>query len=266
MTERGEPETAGTRERGMLAAFVIAMFVAGPTLGFIGLALPHSAAANDLGLASLALAAYVIAATVALFRNRLPSWGIEAVVTLGTLMISLSIYFSGPVTTTGAFFYLWVVLGSAYFFSRSKVIVQLLIVAAGYALALALKPHAPGMVQAWIVAVGTLTMAAALFVVTREHVERLVGRLAEAADTGRSPGCSTAAASTASSSSSSSAPPGSATTSASYHRRPRPLQARHGRGLYPPLCGGGLDGHTDNSPMPGLTGAEAAIPIWHGIV
>ena len=183
MTERGEREAAGPRERGMLAAFVIAMFVAGPTLGFIGLALPHSAAANDLGLASLALAAYVIAATVALFRNRLPSWGIEAVVTLGTLMISLSIYFSGPVTTTGAFFYLWVVLGSAYFFSRSKVIVQLLIVAAGYALALALKPHAPGMVQAWIVAVGTLTMAAALFVVTREHVERLVGRLAEAADT-----------------------------------------------------------------------------------
>ena len=39
------------------------------------------------------------------------------------------------------------------------------------------------MVQAWIVAVGTLTIAAALFVVTREHVERLVGRLAEAADT-----------------------------------------------------------------------------------
>ena len=183
MTERGEPEAVGTRERSMLAAFLIAMFVAGPTLGFIGLALPHAADANDLGLASLALGAYAVAAVVALFRNRLPFWTIEAVVTLGTLMISTSIYFSGSTTTTGAFFYLWPVLGAAYFFNRSKVVVQLLIVAAAYGLALALKPHAPGMIQAWIVAVGTLTMAAALFVVTREHVERLVGRLADAADT-----------------------------------------------------------------------------------
>ena len=39
------------------------------------------------------------------------------------------------------------------------------------------------MVQAWIVAVGTLSVAAALFVITRENVRRLVARLAEAADT-----------------------------------------------------------------------------------
>ncbi len=46
------------------------------------------------------------------------------------------------------------------------------------------EPHPPGTIQAWIVAVGTLTIAATLMVaITREHVDRLVARLAEAADT-----------------------------------------------------------------------------------
>ena len=112
-------------------------------------------------------------------------------------MISLSIYFSGPVTTTGAFFYLWVVLGSAYYFSRSKVVVQLLIVAAGYALALALKPHAPGMVQAWIVAVGTLTRPRRCSWSRASTSSGWSAGWPRPRTPTRSPGCSTAAASTA---------------------------------------------------------------------
>jgi diguanylate cyclase (GGDEF)-like protein/putative nucleotidyltransferase with HDIG domain len=190
MSERRWPDSV-TRERdavvngemNLLVTFLMALFVIGPTLGLISLTLPHAGDANDLGIIAVVAAAYVIAALIAVWRRRFPQWAFEVVAALGSVLISASIYFSGTNTTTGAFFYLWVVLGSAYFFPRSRVAAQLVVVAIGYAVALALKPEVPGMVQAWIVAVGTLSVAAGLFVITREHVARLVARLAEAADT-----------------------------------------------------------------------------------
>ena len=190
MTDTRESH-ADTRERegvvngemNMLVTFLLALFVIGPTIGVISLTLPHAEDANDLGLIGVVVASYVIGALIAIWRRRFPRWGFEVVAAVGSVLISASIYFSGANTTTGAFFYLWVVLGSAYFFSRPGVIVQLVVVAVGYGAALALKPEVPGMIQAWVVAVGTLSVAAALFVITRENVRGLVDRLAEAADT-----------------------------------------------------------------------------------
>ncbi len=181
--ETPEPDHSDAGERGTLASFLVALFIAGPTIGLIGLALPHAADANDLGIAAIAAGSYLAGALIYLARHRLPDWGYDVAAAFGTLLISASIYFSGSTTTTGAFYYLWVILGAAYFFDRPRVALQLVVVAAGYAVALAFKPATPGMVQAWIVSVGTLAIAAALLVITRERVAALVARLAEAADT-----------------------------------------------------------------------------------
>ena len=183
MTRTRDPDGVRMSDRAMLASYLVAMFVVGPTLGLIGLALPHAADADDAGILAVAGSAYVVGALIHLYRRRLPDWSFDVAAALGTLLISASIYFAGSSVTTGAFFYVWVVIGAAYFFDRPRVAVQLLIVATGYATALALKPSAPGMVQAWIVTMGTLAVAAALFVITRERVASLVARLAEAADT-----------------------------------------------------------------------------------
>jgi diguanylate cyclase (GGDEF)-like protein/putative nucleotidyltransferase with HDIG domain len=190
MTPTREPD-ADTRERegvangemNMLVTFLLALFVIGPTIGVISLTLPHAEDANDVGLIVVVAVSYVIGALIGIWRRRFPRWALEVVAALSSVLISASIYFSGQNTTTGAFFYLWVVLGSAYFFSRPRVAIQLAVVAVGYGVALALKPEVPGMIQAWLVAVGTLSVAAALFVITRENVRGLVARLAAAADT-----------------------------------------------------------------------------------
>ncbi len=183
MTDTHEPDTASTGDRAMLASYLITMFVAGPTLGLISIVLPHAPDANNAGLIATVGIAYAIAAVLVLTRRRLPGRGLEVAAAAGSLLISASIYFSGASITTGAFYYVWVILGAAYFLNRPQVATQVVIVAVGYAVALFLKPHTPGMIQAWIVAVGTLTIAATLMVLTREHVARLVARLAEAADT-----------------------------------------------------------------------------------
>jgi diguanylate cyclase (GGDEF)-like protein len=184
MANTHESDAISAGDRAMLGKYLITMFVAGPTLGLIGLALPHAPDADTLALAVVACTGYPIAAVLALFRHRIPTLGYEIAAATGSVLISTSIYFSGSGVTTGAFYYLWVILGAAYFLSRTQVAAQLVIMAVGYAAALILKePQGPGMVQAWIVATGTLTIAATLMVLTREHVARLVARLAEAADT-----------------------------------------------------------------------------------
>ena len=170
-------------ERAWLTSLLIAMFVIGPTVALAGLALPHSPDANDLGIIVVASAAYAIVAVLTLFRRRLPTWGLEASVALATGLISASIYFTGATITAGAFYYLWVVLGAAYFFDRRQLAIQLAIVAIGYGAALALKPYEPGIVQTWMVAVVTLAVTGTVLAITRERVASLIARLAEVADT-----------------------------------------------------------------------------------
>jgi diguanylate cyclase (GGDEF)-like protein len=178
-----ESDSVAANDRASLGGLIAALFVIGPTFALLGLALPHAPDANDAGLLAVVGAAYLGAVVTFPFRNRFPDWGLDLVAGYATALISFSIYFSGSTTATGAVYYLWVILGTAYFFGRRRVAVQLAVVAVAYAIALVAKPAAPGMVQAWILTVGSLGVAAALLVVTRERVAALVARLAEAADT-----------------------------------------------------------------------------------
>jgi diguanylate cyclase (GGDEF)-like protein/putative nucleotidyltransferase with HDIG domain len=175
------PGTAS--DRGLLVSVLIALYVAGPTFGMIGVVLPHSAAANDSGIVGILVVAYVCAGILFLFRNRMPDWGFQVAAGFASILISAGIYFAGPTTVTGAFYYLWVILGASYLFDRPRVALQVVIVAVGLGAALLLKPSFPGMLQVWIVATGTLAIVATVSVITRERVAALVAQLAEAADT-----------------------------------------------------------------------------------
>jgi diguanylate cyclase (GGDEF)-like protein/putative nucleotidyltransferase with HDIG domain len=181
-SREADSQTMEASDRGLLVAFLLGLYTAGPTLGLIGLALPHAGETNDVAILALAGAGYVLAALLYAFRNRLPEWSFDLAAASASVLISASIYFTVS-NSTGAFFYLWVVLAAAYFFERRRVALQVAIVGVGYALALALKPPEPGMVAAWIITMGTLTIAGALLMITRERVAALVERLAEAADT-----------------------------------------------------------------------------------
>jgi diguanylate cyclase (GGDEF)-like protein len=183
MRETREPETVQTDDRATLAGYLLLLYAVGPTFGLLGLLLPHAPDANEAGILAVLGASYVAAVVIFLFRTRLPQWGYDVAAAYGTLLISASIYFSGSTHTPGAVFYLWVILGAAYFFDRRRVAVQLGLVAIGYAVALTLKGWEPGMISTWILSIGTLAIAAGLLVHTRERVAALVASLNEAAET-----------------------------------------------------------------------------------
>jgi diguanylate cyclase (GGDEF)-like protein len=183
----GNHGTAGSPapidDRPPAVSYLIALFVAGPTLALVTLALPHALDANTAGVAAAGLAAYLMAAMLGGMRRRLPAWGLEVAVAYGTLVITVAVYFSGSATTSFAFFYLWALLYAAYFFPRPRAAIQLGLIAVGYAIVLSLRPEIDARLEAWVVAVGTLAMAGALFTIARERVDSLVARLATAADT-----------------------------------------------------------------------------------
>ena len=167
----------------LMAGFGAALFAAGGAMGLATVALPHVADMDELGVAGASFAAIAVAGGLFLGRNRISLRGLEAVVALGTLLISTAMYFAGSVTTSFAFFYLWVALYAAYFFGHVRAALQIAVVALAYALVLVTKPGVEGAVESWVAAVGTLVMAAALFGYLRDRVASLVEQLGEAATT-----------------------------------------------------------------------------------
>lgn len=182
-TREPEPEQVSTTDRATLTRYLIVLYSLGPTFGLLGLLLPHAPDAKESGILAVVAASYLAAGVIYLFRARMPEWGFDVAAAYGTLLISASIYFTGSTYTPGAVFYLWVILGTAYFFDRKRVAIQLALVAIGYAFALTLKGWEAGMASTWILSVGTLSIAAALLVHTRERVAALVASLNAAAET-----------------------------------------------------------------------------------
>jgi diguanylate cyclase (GGDEF)-like protein/putative nucleotidyltransferase with HDIG domain len=180
---RAETLPAPTVDTPLMAKFAAALFAAGGAMGILTAVLPHDAAMREAGILATSATALLAAAGIHAGRERLTVRSLEALVALGTVLISGAIYFAGAVTTTYAWFYLWVVLYAAYFFGHARAGLQLVLVGLSYALILLTKPSVHGALESWLVAMGTLTMAAVLFGIVRDRVALLLERLGEAATT-----------------------------------------------------------------------------------
>ena len=167
----------------LMARFAAALFAAGGAMGLLTVALPHEAEMREPGVVAASGMALIVALLVLAGRRRITVRNLEAIVVLGTLLVSAAIYYAGSVTTTYAWFYLWVALYAAYFFERARAALQIVIVALAYALVLLTKPQVHGALESWLVATGTLAMAAFLFAIVRDRVGSLLERLGEAATT-----------------------------------------------------------------------------------
>ena len=102
-------------------------------------------------------------------------------------------YFSAESPSPLIFFYLWVFLYSAYFFTTTEMAVQIAYVASptGAAQGATARRGSPAW---WLVGMGTLAVAAIVIRVMRERVELLIARLYDAARTDPLTRCPTGAA------------------------------------------------------------------------
>jgi diguanylate cyclase (GGDEF)-like protein/putative nucleotidyltransferase with HDIG domain len=178
-----EAPQAGSFEARMRVRVLASLYTAGATLVLLTLALPHAEDAIEAGLLAVALNAYAVAGLLFWQARRLPHWALPLVLAWGSTLVTVIAYCWGAAPSPLVFFYLWVFLYSAYFFTQPVALAQVALVGVLYGALLALRPPPSGAVAWWIVGMATMLIAAIVIRVMRDHVETLIARLSDAART-----------------------------------------------------------------------------------
>jgi diguanylate cyclase (GGDEF)-like protein/putative nucleotidyltransferase with HDIG domain len=174
-----------TGERNALMARTLALlFAAGASLSLmLFLVLPHPEA-NVSGMLATIAVTFAITACVVARRERIPAGAYPWLVALGTVLITVGIYFRGEPTAPHALFYLWIVFYSCYFLGRITAVAQLVLAMAGYGAVLVLADEPAGeALELWLVAAGGLAVSGMLITMLKSQVDGLVLQLADAART-----------------------------------------------------------------------------------
>jgi hypothetical protein len=107
------------------------LFLAGSVMTVLAIAFPHSPKADMAGFWAIAAANAVVATLLLGWPERLPTWSFQAFMIFATMSISLSLYFNGErlggPAADNEVLYLWIALYAGYFFTRTQMIGQLLV-------------------------------------------------------------------------------------------------------------------------------------------
>src|SRR5918997_561643 len=134
------------------------LYVAGASIGLVSLLLPHSPAADDAGLYSNVVLAYVGGFVLLRFGPRFPAWALHAALVTGTLLITRAVVLSGEAVSFYAGWFIWVGLYAFYFFSRPAAAAHVGLTALLYAATLINEPASSPLAR-WLTTVATLVVA-----------------------------------------------------------------------------------------------------------
>jgi diguanylate cyclase (GGDEF)-like protein len=177
------PSAEGCAERGVMARSLMYIFAAGGAITAGSLLLSPDGT-DQFRIAITAASAFGLAMALFLAYDRMPLWGFQLFLALGTVLIEWAIYASGEATSPFAMFYFWIAIYAFYFLSRARALFQMLFIALAYSAALFVKGELGSVpVVHWAIVTCTLVVAGALIGVQRSHVDRLIGRLSDAART-----------------------------------------------------------------------------------
>jgi diguanylate cyclase (GGDEF)-like protein len=134
------------------------LYLAGATIGLVSLLLPHSAKADDAGLYSNVVLAYLGGFALVLCASRARGWMLHVALVAGTVLITRAILLSGEPVSFYSVWFIWVGLYAFYFCGRAAAAGHVTLVSVLYAVTLAETP-ATSPVARWLTAVATLVVA-----------------------------------------------------------------------------------------------------------
>jgi diguanylate cyclase (GGDEF)-like protein len=165
---------AHSRARESMIRAMTVLFLAGGGLALIVPFLPRSDSQTELAYFAIGGAALLFAAISRFLGRYLMTSAFEAMLALGTFLVTLSIYFAPQ--TVGAseneLMYLWPILYSGYFFSRRAMVVQFAFLAVCYAVLLFALDSGEAGAARWVWTIATLTAAAVFVRYLRERLDR----------------------------------------------------------------------------------------------
>jgi diguanylate cyclase (GGDEF)-like protein len=181
--EQGEPVRV-FEDPGTMARTFTYLFGIGATLLLVTLLLPHSSDRDTVGMVVTAVAAYAAALGFLAFFDRLPLWFYEVSPVLGTILVSLGVYFGGSDASAAyAAYYFWVVLAACYFLRPAVAATHLALASAGYGIVLLASADVAVPALKWGVATGSLFVVGILMGALRAQMERMLTELGAAART-----------------------------------------------------------------------------------
>jgi diguanylate cyclase (GGDEF)-like protein len=113
--------------------------------------------------------------------DRLPLWAFHASAVVGTAVLSAAVYAWGTESAYAPLPYLWLALGVFYYFSLPVALAHLVVIALGYAAALALESPSGNPLDGWIATVGTLLLVGVFISVVRDRLSAVIASLSDAA-------------------------------------------------------------------------------------
>ena len=150
------------------------LFAAGATIGVLSLLVPHPATFDESALWSNIALAYAGSLLCYLASSRIEaSWPIQAMMALGTGLVTRAAYYSGDPNGFYTLFYVWIGFYAFFFFPRPHAVAQMALVGLAYAWLLA-ELDATAAVARWITTIGTIGLGAYM-------IESLVRRLRDEA-------------------------------------------------------------------------------------
>jgi diguanylate cyclase (GGDEF)-like protein len=160
------------------------LFGIGATLLLVTLPLPHSSERDLTGLLAVAGSAYLLAILLLALYDRLPGWVLQAAPAIGTVLVSLAIYFGGDVAAAGYAAYLfWVALAACYFLRPAIAAAHLILACAGFGVALLADGDVPVAGLVWVLVSGSLLVTGGVTIALRNQVRERFDQLASAART-----------------------------------------------------------------------------------
>ncbi len=166
-----------------MARILAALFAAGAALALLTVALPHPRRASEAGLLVVIAIASFVAAVLYARSSNVAEGALPPVLALGSALITSVAYFSAQTPSPLIFFYLWVFLYSAYFFTVRQLAWQVAVVGTAYLVLLLARTPAGGIAPWWLVGMGTLVVAAGVIRGMRNRVAVLIASLYEASRT-----------------------------------------------------------------------------------
>ena len=175
-----DEERNGALEQGpdtaLMARSLAGLYLAGATMVVLTLVLPQDNDPEVLGSLIVVGNAYLLGALLLTFAGRIPAEGLAVLLAFGTVHITAVAWFSNESISPLIFFYLWVMIYSAYFYSRLVATAEIGFVAVNYGAFLVLSDPPSGE-SWWVVGMGSMLVATVLVASMRQRGEILVASL-----------------------------------------------------------------------------------------
>ena len=148
------------------------LFLTAGVLGLLALAFPGGAGSSAAAGVATSFSACTLGVALWFFGVRLSAAAYQPIGIAATALAAVSVYYGGPDGWLNGFFFLWIALFIAYFFTLPVVVLQTVVIAAAYAPALALNDEIQHGALIWFLTVTTVAVTAAVVAVLRGRLER----------------------------------------------------------------------------------------------